>query len=376
MPSLEDYQLVNPDELITPCVLVYPKLIQANLDASVRIAGDVSRLRPHVKTHKTCEIVHMQLATGIHKFKCATLAEAQMLGECNAPDVLVAYPQIGPSIPRFAEIITKYPNTKFTAIADDLSSVKSLAKEMQKHSLELGVMVDIDTGMHRTGIPPGEGALALYQWIAGAPGLVAAGLHVYDGQNHLPDLSERQAAVNALMEPVLKLVAALDQAGCHVPRMVCGGTPTFPVFADLDLPDLDVEIEFSPGTCVFNDYNYGRDYPDVSGMQQAALVMTRVISKHHDGIVTLDLGNKAIASDPPAGARCHFLGLDDAREVGHNEEHLIVETTAADRLKVGDVLYVVPAHVCPTIALHSRLHTVENGELTGSWSVAARDRLY
>ena len=113
----------------------------------------------------------------------------------------------------------------------------------------------------------------------------------------------------------------------------------------------------------------------MAGLRPAAVLMTRVISKSVPGRVTVDLGYKAVASDPPAGRRCHFLNLPDAKEIQHSEEHLVVESPAADELNVGDVLYVVPAHICPTVALHSHLIVVEDGRVVDRWRVTARDRL-
>jgi D-serine deaminase-like pyridoxal phosphate-dependent protein len=176
------------------------------------------------------------------------------------------------------------------------------------------------------------------------------------------------------MQPVDRLVQDLLAEGIKVPKLVCGGTPTFPVYASLDSPH--TAIECSPGTCVLSDFNYGKDYADMSGIQKAAVLMTRVISTQHPGHLTTDLGNKAVASDPPAGHRCHFLNLPDAIEEKHNEEHLVIASQKASDFRVGDVLYALPAHICPTVALHSHLQVVEGGQLMGSWIVSARDRIY
>ena len=134
-------------------------------------------------------------------------------------------------------------------------------------------------------------------------------------------------------------------------------------------------VELSPGTSVLSDYNYGRDYPDIAGIAPAAILLTRIISKPGPDLITLDLGYKAISADSPAGKRCHFVDLADAEEVRHNEEHLVVRTSAATGLKLGQVLRVVPAHICPTVALHDYLHAVSQGRVVDSWPVDRR-RLY
>lgn len=384
MPAKFDvsrYQIAEPERLLTPCLLVYPAIIEQNLREMIRLAGGVDFLRPHVKTHKTAEIVRMQIDLGITKFKCATLAEARMLAQCEARDVLVAYQPVGPAAAKLLELVKTFPATRFSTVVDNLGAAKILEQCCAAVETTLEVLVDIDCGMHRTGIAascgnPGSGALDLYNYLTRSPWLNAAGLHVYDGHNHQPSRGDREAAVAAMMGPVEELVQQLELNQDAVPKLVCGGTPTFPVFASRGQTISNCRIEFSPGTCVLSDFNYGRDYSDLGGIQHAAVLLTRVVSKQHETWLTVDLGHKAVAGDPPAGSRCHFLSAPDAIEIKHNEEHLIIETLHADEFEVGDVMYALPAHICPTVALHAELQVVENGKLTGTWRVAARDRIY
>ncbi|MCA9130552.1 MAG: D-TA family PLP-dependent enzyme [Planctomycetales bacterium] len=370
------YRLHRPEQLITPCLLVYPQVVRANLEQSIAIAGGPARLRPHVKTHKTAEIVAMALDRGIAKHKCATLSEVRLLANCGVPDVLIAYPLVGPAIHKFVEIVQEFPQTRFSAVVDHLEPARLLSEQCSKHGVFLDVLVDIDCGMHRTGVPAGPAAAQLYEFLSQATSLRAAGLHVYDGHNHQPSLDERRAAVASLMQPVADLVRNLQSAGHAVPKLVCGGTPTFPVFANLPDLELDVDIELSPGTCFLSDHGYGTNYPDIAGLHPAALVMTRVVSKTAENLLTLDLGHKAIAADPPAGRRCHFPELPDAREVKQNEEHLVIETARAAEFAIGQELYAVPTHICPTVALHAAMFAVADNQLVESWQVAARDRIY
>jgi D-serine deaminase-like pyridoxal phosphate-dependent protein len=352
--------------------LVYPEIIRRNLAETIRIAGSVERLRPHVKTHKTPQIVKLELEMGITKHKCATLFEAAMLADCSVPDVLIAYPIVGPAIDKLMQLIVQFPNTKFRCIVDNRDSLDQLSAALQIRQQAIDVLVDIDTGMHRTGIPAGDAAIALYTEITDSPNFTAGGLHIYDGQNHQPNELDRREAVDTLMKPIREMVSTLRKRGLTVPRLVCGGTPTFPMYAALE----DTGIECSPGTCTLSDYNYGRNYADMACIQPAAVLMARVISKCGPNRLTLDLGYKAVSGDQPAGRRCHVLNIADAKEVGHSEEHLVIETIHASEYKPGDVIYALPAHVCPTVALHSHLHVVEKGEVVASWPVTARDRFY
>ncbi len=372
MSNVPWYELNSTDRLLTPCLLVYPQLIRQNLRESIRIARSADRLRLHVKTHKTPQIVKMEIEAGISKHKCATLYEAAMLAECGAADVLIAYPLVGPAIAKLVQLIETYPRTQFRCTVDNLGSLEQLEEALQVANQIVDVLVDIDTGMHRTGIVAGEPAMKLYAEVARRSHVTAGGLHIYDGQNHQPSESERIEAVRELMVPVNQMVDELQRRGLVVPRLVCGGTPTFPMYAALS----NVGLECSPGTCVLSDYNYGRNYDDMACIQPAAVLLARVISKCSDNRVTIDLGYKAVSGDQPAGRRCHILNIADAKEVGHSEEHLIIETSAASSLKIGDAVYALPAHVCPTVALHSHLLVVEGRDVIERWEVAARNRFY
>ena len=182
---------------------------------------------------------------------------------------------------------------------------------------------------------------------------------------------ERQTAVETLLEPVFQLRKALDRKGLPTPRFVVGGTPTFPVYARLDLPGL----ECSPGTLVLHDNGYGSRFADLAAFTPAALLLTRVISRPSPTRLTLDLGYKAVASDPPAGKRCVLLDVPDCQAILQNEEHFVVETPAAERYRPGDGIFAVPTHICPTCALHHHANVIENGEFTETWDIVARDRV-
>jgi D-serine deaminase-like pyridoxal phosphate-dependent protein len=194
-------------------------------------------------------------------------------------------------------------------------------------------------------------------------------LHVYDGHQHQTTRAERAAAVNAEFEKVLAFRDELLAAGLPLPRIVAGGTASFPVYAERQ----DSAIECSPGTCVFNDVGYGERFPDLV-FTPAAVMLTRVISRPTANRVTLDLGYKAVASDPPAGKRLFFPDLPDAEQVLQNEEHLVLETPLAERFQPGDELFAIPRHICPTSALHKQVFVVAGGKLVDRWEVVARDR--
>ncbi|HLJ10759.1 MAG TPA: D-TA family PLP-dependent enzyme, partial [Planctomycetaceae bacterium] len=333
------------------------------------IAARPERLRPHCKTHKMPQVTKIELARGIVKHKCATLAEAEMLAQAGARDVLISYNLVGPNIGRAVELVKKFPKVSFQAQADHPGPIAALGQAMSSAGLAIDVLIDLDVGQHRTGIPVGSQARELYQTIAKTPGLRAGGFHVYDGHQHQKSPEERAAAINPEWEKVTALRDDLLRDGLAVPRIVCGGTGSFPIYAR----KTDPAIELSPGTCVFNDAGYSEAFPDLT-FTPAVAILTRVISRPAADRVTLDLGYKAVASDPPAGKRLILPDLPDAEQLLQNEEHLVIRTARAGEFQPGDELYAIPRHICPSVALHKQTYVVSQGRLVDRWDILARDR--
>lgn len=364
------YAIADTREILSPSMIVFRDLVEQNLAEMLRIARDPTRLRPHCKTHKMREIIEIELAAGITKHKCATIAEAEMLARAGVRDIFLAYNHVGPNIRRVVQLAERFASSKFSVTADHPTPLAELGQDAAAARLQIAVLLDIDCGQHRTGIPVGPRARELYQQIAFTPGIVPGGFHLYDGHNHQKDVAERQTAVMAGYEPAAKLRDELVASGIPVPRIVAGGTASFPIFAGLD----DPAIELSPGTIIFQDAGYSESFPDLNFVP-AALLLTRVISRPTPTRITCDLGYKAVASDPPAGNRLFFPDLPDAKAVLQNEEHLVLETPLAKRYQPGDELLAIPRHVCPTSALHKFVYVVSGGKLAGTWDVAARDRV-
>lgn len=370
MASMNDvYKIEGTSEIITPALLVFEDVLRENLKKMIQIAGNPAKLRPHCKTHKIREVAEMEIACGIVKHKCATFAEAEMLARAGAKDIFLAYNLVGPNVGRAVKFQQQFPDLNFSVTADHAKPIAELGHAMTAAGLEMDVLLDVDSGMGRTGVAPGQQAVKLYQSISETAGLRAGGLHLYDGQNHQTDLHARRAAVDVVWNQGVALRDACVVAGLRVPRIVAGGTCSFPVFATKD----DPALELSPGTTVFHDMGYVRMYPDLDFVP-AAVLLSRVISCPGKNRVTLDLGTKACASDPPAGDRLYFPDLPTAREVLQNEEHLVLETSAASRFQPGDELLAIPRHICPTVALHKQVIVVRERRIIATWEVVARDR--
>ena len=267
------WHIANVDEIPSPALLVYPDRAEENLRRLIAIAGGTSRLRPHMKTHKLPEIARMHVALGLTRVKCATIAEAEMLAAEGLSDVLLAYQPVGPAVGRLLRLSQTFPGVTFRAVVDDQDAARALGAAFADAESTIDLLVDLDVGMHRTGIVP-ELATPLYRLLDTLPGVTPGGLHAYDGHLRDPDLPVRRAQADAAFAQVRGLRDALQAEGLVVPRVVVGGTPTLPCHATRDEPDL----ELSPGTVVFWDAGYTAGLPDMDFLH-AALLLTRVVSK-------------------------------------------------------------------------------------------------
>lgn len=361
----EWYTLNNHENVITPNLMVFPDIIERNIQLMIKMAGGSSNLRPHIKTHKIGEIIRLQQAYHIHKFKCATIAEAELLGQCKAKDILLAHQPVGANVSRFFELIAKYPNSKFSTIIDNDISLQKISDAAKSKKIIASIWLDVNCGMNRTGILPDEKAITLYKAIENNQFLKAEGLHVYDGHIRNSDLNSRTKNCNQAFNQIIALKERIEQSGIPVKTIVAGGSPTFPIHCKRE------NVECSPGTTLLWDFGYGSSFTDLPFIP-AAVLCTRIISKPSPNMLCLDLGHKAIASEM-VFPRMHILGNHDFKQSGQSEEHLILETKEASKYTIGDLFYAIPTHICPTVAKYKNVLTVVDGQITGSWAVAARD---
>lgn len=360
------YEIKNIDGIDTPALVVFPDRIQMNIREMIRVAGSPAALQPHVKTYKMAEVVNMQMAHGITKFKCATIAEAEMLGIAGVEKALLAYQPLGPKIQRLLKLVEKFPKTQFAALVDNPFAAQAISKSFAETGRVLDVFLDLDAGMHRTGIPADDKAFELYLFCKALKGINPVGLQVYDGHIRDSDLSLRKSNCDASFQPVEALSRKIEKLEGQKPTIIAGGSPTFPIHAQRQ------HVLKSPGTCLLWDWGYASLFPDQQ-FQFAALVVSRIISKPGTDKICVDLGHKSIASENPF-PRVHFLNLPDAKQVGHSEEHLVLQVENSADLEIGKVLYGVPKHICPTCALYERAYVVENGRIEKEWQITARDR--
>ena len=356
--------IADLESIASPGLLVDADRVADNIRHMIQVVdGRTSRLRPHVKTHKMPDVIRMQIDAGITKFKVATIAEARMVAGAAGKDVLLAYQPVGPNVRRLAELIQQFPGTSFAAITDDVGVAQSLAQDLGDPGHPLRLFIDVDCGMHRTGVEWGPAMDRLRDRIESLAGAVYAGLHVYDGHLHAPSIDDRRSAADEIIAKIRRY----DQAHPS-PSIVAGGSPTFALWAK------DTNWDCSPGTTVFWDTGYGSSYPDLE-FSIAVALLTRVISKPGGNRICLDVGYKAVAAEMPLDRRLVIPELDDAVFVGQSEEHLVVETSRAEGIALGQPFLALPRHICPTVALHAFATVIRGGTLSDDvWEVTARDR--
>ncbi|KAA9042247.1 D-TA family PLP-dependent enzyme [Ginsengibacter hankyongi] len=361
------YLINDIDTIDSPALVIYQDRVLENISTLLSMIDDVRRLRPHVKTHKSKEATALLMRAGITKFKCATIAEAEMLALSLALDVLLAYQPAGPKLMRFIEIIKRYPSTKFSCLVDNIISAKNIGAEAKANNIVIPVFIDLNIGMNRTGITPGDEAIELYKACNNIPGIKMIGLHAYDGHIRNPDIQQRTIECDEAFEPVLQMQNTLLGDGFPEPIIVAGGSPTFPIHAKRK------KIECSPGTFIYWDKGYLLTCKEQAFIP-AALVISRIISLPSDTKLCLDLGHKSIASENALDNRVYFLNAPELKFIGQSEEHLIVEAPKDHSYKIGDVLYGFPYHICPTVALYERAPVIQNNIVSGEWKMISRDR--
>ncbi|HVM88444.1 MAG TPA: D-TA family PLP-dependent enzyme [Puia sp.] len=360
------YAISNIDEVDSPALVIYPQRVKANIHTAVNMVENVQRLRPHVKTNKCVEAVVLMMDEGIHKFKCATIAEAEMMGMCKADDVLLAYQPVGPKLKRFIELTREYPSTQYSCLVDHVAAANEMASAFSANNLTVPVYIDINVGQNRTGILP-EHALGLYIQCSRLKGIKPVGLHAYDGHIRDADFNIRKQKCDECFEKVAQLKKQIMNSGFAEPVIVVGGSPSFSIHCKRE------NVECSPGTFVYWDKGYTDLCPEQNFLP-AALVISRVISLPAENKLCLDLGHKSVAAENEITKRIYFLNAPELKAIGQSEEHLVVEAGAGHHYQVGDVLYGLPMHICPTVALFEKAITVNDHFANGEWKTVARDR--
>ena len=368
-PWHERYRVSDPERVLTPALALYPDVIASNIRCTLDLlGGHAVRWRAHIKTAKLNYTLRMLIDRGVRYFKCATSLELLQACQTGATDVLVAYPLMGANAHRVREIKNQCPRVGISVLAENEAQVR------QWRGADIGVFLDINPGMNRTGIEQSSRrrVIELAQAVTQS-GLKFCGLHYYDGQFGAVAEPERTKAAHAGYDQLLGLVRDLEAGGVHVPEVVTAGTPTLP--CSLAYPGFENASflhRLSPGTVVYQDATSLAQLPAQCGYAPAALVMTRVVSSPHHGIITCDAGHKAVSAD--AGVpTCVVVGHGELAPLSPSEEHLpLAVTEGAKSPRVGEILYLLPRHVCPTVNNFDAALIVRNGRVESVEGVSAR----
>ena len=362
------YNVHNKNKISTPGLLISPEKIKDNIEAMIQISGTANRLWPHIKTYKMKPIIELQKDYGINRFKCATLSEVELLCKAEVGHILLAIQPTEKKLDVFLDLQKKYPKIQFSTLLDNDKSLKLFNRIAIQKKQTLAVWIDLNIGMNRTGIIPDEKAFKLYKDLEKLTPLKFMGLHAYDG--HIRSKSEikrKKDSDNAFLS-VLYLKEKIENHNKKSIDIIAGGSLTF-------LPHSQRKNVFlSPGTTLLWDTISDKLWPE-SPFQIAAVVATRVISKPNKDILCLDLGHKAIAPEMPL-PRAILIGLEEAEHIGQSEEHLVIKTKEALRYDVGDMIYALPKHICPTVVKYNQSQLIKNQELIGYWDIQARDYNY
>ncbi|MGN7988858.1 D-TA family PLP-dependent enzyme [Pedobacter sp. 22226] len=360
------YLLDDPASVESPGLVFYTDRIKANIKQLISMIDDQNRLRPHVKTHKSAGVCKLMIDAGVAKFKCATIAEAEMLGRCGAADVLLAYQPVGPNIARFTALQKAYPLTQFSCLVDDEKIALELTSVSQSNGLTAEVFIDVNAGMDRTGILP-EKVLDLYIKLDQVKGLSVKGLHAYDGHIHESDFGIRTEKAKLIIEVLNGLASAIQKQSEYQPVIVAGGTPTFTIY------NTESTFDCSPGTFALWDKGY-QDAFEEQQFSTAALVISRIVSLPESNLICCDLGHKAVAAEKPLDKRVVFLNAPELIPVSQSEEHLVLNAGENHQYQIGDVLYGLPYHICPTVALYENALAVSTENTNQIWDITSRKR--
>ena len=370
--SLRDYELPSglAARLHSPALLVFEDKVRANVQQMLRyLDGRADRWRPHLKTTKTPEVWRELVLAGVRNFKCATTKEAAVLAalldemSIEDADLLVAYPLLSPNLDKVAQLAHRYPRLRLSILSEDPAHAGSLPAN-------LGVFVDINPEMNRTGVPMADTA-AITAVARAAQGRLR-GLHFYDGHVRESGAEARQSHAWRLYAGLLEIVKTLQLAGLDLEELITSGTPAFPYA--LSFPGFTnltgLLHRVSPGTVVFHD-GFSDDLLEDVSLSPAALLFTRVVSQPAADIVTCDAGSKSLAAE--AGDPAAFvLGHPQLLAQKPSEEHLPLRVLEGPAPARGTELLLIPRHVCPTVNLADELLLLSGSEQWQTVAVSAR----
>ena len=360
-------------DLPTPALIVDQQRFRANI-ANMQAHCDTCgiNLRPHTKTHKSIRIAELQHKAGAIGICCAKLGEAEVMANGDVGSILITSPVVTPqALERLLALNEK--SEDLLVVVDNVQIASETSKRLQAASQQLSVLVDIDPGMHRTGIPLGEETLELVRYVVNdCPGLKLRGVQFYSGDlMHVADFDTRAQSSLSRWRELQQVLRSLKEEDIECEIVSGGGTGTY----DID-HTTNMLTELQAGSYAFMD----RQYLEVNGpdgvsiaFEPSLFVLTSVVSSNHSNFATTDAGLKAFSTDAespqvvhgaPRGSKYRFMG----------DEHGAIRWDSDDPVKVGTVIKCIVPHCDPTINLYDAIHVVEDDTIVDIWEIDARGR--
>jgi len=368
--DLESYEIERIEQVLTPALAIYEDIVDSNIDFTLKLlGGDPARWRPHVKTAKLEYVLRKYLDRGLTKFKCSTSLELATLCRIGAPDVLIAYPLVGANARRVRDLANQFTGTRVSALVETPAQVEAWAAS------PVSLFVDINPGMDRTGIRqdyPAE-VVSVARRILDV-GCEFRGLHYYDGQLGNLDLEERELVAHRGYDSLMHIVETLERERITVAEVITAGTPAFPCTLTYSrFAEMSSAHTASPGTVVYGDCTSIAQLPADWGYRPAAVVVSTVVSHPAPGRITCDAGHKTVSAD--AGSpTCAVLGRPDLVPAKPSEEHLPIDVKDDPRPDIGEMLFLIPRHVCPTVNNFDQALLIRDGRIIAVEAVTARGR--
>ena len=358
-------RLASFAEVDTPALLLDAVALEANIRRMADFfAHRPCRLRPHFKSHKCTAIARLLMEAGAVGITCAKLGEAEVVADAGIRDILIANQIVGAvKIRRLMELCAR---ANVMVAVDSADNVDMLSAAAAAARVRLGVLVEVDVGMHRCGVAPGQAALELARLMAAAPGLKFEGLQGYEGHCvDLRDTTEREAKTRQALKLLVDTRWLIERAGLKVNSVSGGGTGTYTITGDCDGVN-----ELQTGSYAAMDWWYSDIRPE---FQQAMSILATVISRPSPEWVVIDVGRKGIGAEwgPP-----RVKNVPGATVASYSsEEHLKITVPADSKLRIGDRLEIIPSHGCTTSNLYSEFVVHKEGCVTTRWPIEGQGKL-
>jgi D-serine deaminase-like pyridoxal phosphate-dependent protein len=357
------------EDVDTPALILDLDAFETNLRRLPEAVRGRVRIRAHAKTHKCPEIARRQVAAGAVGVCCQKVSEAEAMVEGGIADVLVSNEIVGArKLERLAALARR---ARIGVCVDNPGNLPALQAAAQRAAVTIDAYIELEVGMRRCGVAPGEPALALARAIVASPGLRFAGLHAYHGRaQHIRSAEERRAVIQNSALLVKNTKALLKDAGIDCPIVTGAGSGTF-----MFEVELGAWGEIQPGSYVFMDWDYARNEwaPPMPRFEHALFVLAGVMSRPAPALAVVDAGLKASSVDSGMPAVWERPGLTYTHA---SDEHGWVEIApGASAPGLGDKLLLVPGHCDPTVNLYDWYVCVRGGVVEALWPITARGAL-